>query len=242
MAGEFKHVETSGGRTEDQYEGVSEHLFDGQATGDLAYADDATHIKRLAIGTEGYKLKVSSGKPAWVEDTGNIATDTLWDAKGDLVVGTGANTGARLAVGANHTRPVADSAETTGVKWAAEIASISFIIDGGGSAISTGLKGFLEIPFACTVLAWTVLADVAGAIVIDVWKDTYANFPPTNADAMPGAGHEPTIAATNQKGQDTDASDWATVAIAAGSVLGFNVDSCTTITKATLSLKVQKTY
>jgi hypothetical protein len=121
------------------------------------------------------------------------------------------------------------------------VITITFIIDGGGSAITTGQKGHLEIPFACTLTAWTLAADVAGAIVIDVWKDTYANFPPTDADAMPGGGKEPTIAATNQKAQDTDISDWTTVAIAAGNILAFNVDSCTTITRVTLSLKATKT-
>jgi len=121
------------------------------------------------------------------------------------------------------------------------IITITFIIDGGGSAITTGQKGHLEIPFACTLTAWTLLADVAGAIVIDIWKDTYANFPPTNNDAMPGAGKEPTIAATNQKAQDTDISDWATVAISAGDILAFNVDSVATITRVTLSLKATKT-
>jgi hypothetical protein len=44
-----------------------------------------------------------------------LATDTLWDAKGDLVVGTGANTAGRLAAGANGTVPVYASGETTGM-------------------------------------------------------------------------------------------------------------------------------
>jgi len=44
---------------------------------------------------------------------------TAIDAKGDLVVGTGADTFSRLGVGANGTTLVADSAETTGLKWAA---------------------------------------------------------------------------------------------------------------------------
>jgi hypothetical protein len=43
---------------------------------------------------------------------------TAIDAKGDLVPGTGADTFARLAVGANGTVLTADSAETTGLKWA----------------------------------------------------------------------------------------------------------------------------
>jgi len=97
------------------------------------------------------------------------------------------------------------------------------------------------IDFACTINAWTLTADPAGAIVIDIWRDTYGNFPPTDADAMPGAGKEPTIAATNAKGQDTSITDWTSDDISAGDILRLNVDSCTTITRCTLSLKVTRT-
>jgi hypothetical protein len=82
---------------------------------------------------------------------------------------------------------------------------------------------------------------VAGAIQIDVWRDTYANFPPEDGEAMPGSGKEPKIAATNQKAEDTDVTDWTSDDIVAGDVLGFNVDSCTTITRATLQLFVTMT-
>jgi hypothetical protein len=44
---------------------------------------------------------------------------TAIDAKGDLIVGTGADTFARLSVGTNGYTLVADSAEATGLKWAA---------------------------------------------------------------------------------------------------------------------------
>lgn len=49
---------------------------------------------------------------------GSVATDAIFDAKGDIPVGTGANTSAKRTVGANGTVLTADSAETTGVKWA----------------------------------------------------------------------------------------------------------------------------
>ena len=48
---------------------------------------------------------------------GDVATDPIWDAKGDLAVGTGANTAAKLTVGAANTFPMADAGETTGLKW-----------------------------------------------------------------------------------------------------------------------------
>jgi hypothetical protein len=42
---------------------------------------------------------------------------TIFDAKGDLLTATANDTPARLAVGANGTILVADSGETTGLKW-----------------------------------------------------------------------------------------------------------------------------
>ena len=57
------------------------------------------------------------GTSGTVTITNSMATAI--DAKGDLVVGTGADTFARLAVGANDTVLVAASGEATGLKWAA---------------------------------------------------------------------------------------------------------------------------
>lgn len=49
---------------------------------------------------------------------GDVATDNIWDAKGDLAVGTGSNTATRVAVGTSGQVLTADSTQTTGVKWA----------------------------------------------------------------------------------------------------------------------------
>jgi hypothetical protein len=43
---------------------------------------------------------------------------TIFDAKGDLLTATAADTAARLAVGANDTLLIADSTAATGLKWA----------------------------------------------------------------------------------------------------------------------------
>ena len=116
-------------------------------------------------------------------------------------------------------------------------ASLTFVIDGGGSAITTGQKGHLEIPFACTIKQVTMLADQSGSIVVDIWKDTYANFPPTDADSIT-ASAPPTISSA-QKSQDSTLTGW-TKSISSGAILAFNIDSCSTITRVTISLKVER--
>jgi hypothetical protein len=117
------------------------------------------------------------------------------------------------------------------------ISSIEFIIDGGGSAIIAGIAGDLRIPFDCIITEVTLLADQTGDIVVDIWKDSYANFPPSNADSIT-ASDVPTIASSN-KYNDATLTDW-TKTIAAGDILRFNVDSCTTITRCIVILKVRK--
>jgi hypothetical protein len=140
----------------------------------------------------------------------------------------------RVAAGANAQRLVADSAQAAGVKWADEEVAINFIIDGGGAAITTGQKGHVEVPFAMTITGWTILADQSGSIVVDVWKDTYANFPPAVADTIAGT-EKPTLSSA-QKNQDLSLTTWTT-AVAVGDVLAFNVDSAATVQRVTVALR-----
>jgi hypothetical protein len=113
--------------------------------------------------------------------------------------------------------------------------AIACVIDGGGVALTTGIKSDVYVPYACTITAVTMLADQSGSVVVDIWKDTYAAYPPTVADTIT-ASAKPTIT-TATKSQDTTLSGW-TKSIAAGSTLRFNVDSATTITRLHLSLTV----
>lgn len=115
--------------------------------------------------------------------------------------------------------------------------SVSFIIDNGGVPITTGIKGYIEIPFSGTFEGWTIVADLSGSIVVDVWKDTYVNFPPTVADSITGS-EKPTLASA-QKNQDLSLTTWTT-SFSAGDILAFNVDSATTVTKVTVSLRATK--
>lgn len=192
------------------------------------------------IGVHG----VASGAIAGTGDIPTAGTTPSTQAFGDTAAGGSATTWSKNdhkhAMPANPVtaHEAASDPHTGYVLESANYAVIAFIIDGAGSSISTGVKGFVEVPFACTILAATLLADQSGSIVVDVWKDTYANYPPTDADTITSAT-PPTIT-TATKSQNSTLTAWTT-AISAGDILGFNVDSCTTITRVTVSLKVRKT-
>lgn len=112
---------------------------------------------------------------------------------------------------------------------------LGITIDGAGSAISTGVKGFLRVPYACTITKATLLADQSGSCVIDVWKDSYANAPPTDTDSIT-ASAPPTLSGA-AKSEESALTGW-TKSIAAGDVLAFNVNSAATVTRVTLLLEV----
>ncbi len=119
----------------------------------------------------------------------------------------------------------------------ADYATINFVIDGAGATITTGLKGFLQVDFAGTIVSATLLADQSGSIVVDVWKDSYANYPPVVGDKIT-ASAPPTIT-TATKSTDSTLTGW-TKDFVAGDVFAFNVNSVTTVQRVTVALKVRR--
>lgn len=111
---------------------------------------------------------------------------------------------------------------------------IELVIDGGGSVIMTGIKGDLEIPFACTINRATALADTTGTANISIWKDTYANYPPTISDNITANAQIATAGA--DKAQDSTLTGWTTT-INSGDILRYNMDYCSNITRVTISLR-----
>lgn len=112
---------------------------------------------------------------------------------------------------------------------------IGITVDGGGAVLTTGVKGYRSFPVAGTITGVRLLADQTGSVVFDIWKDTYANYPPTVADTITAAA-KPTISASN-KSEDTTLTGWTT-SVSAGDVFGFNIDSVSTITRVVLELTI----
>jgi len=104
-----------------------------------------------------------------------------------------------------------------------------------GAPISTGIKADFLVPFSGTISRVTLMGDQTGSIVIDIWKDTFANYPPTVADTIT-ASAKPTISG-GLSYQDAVLTGWNTT-ITAGDTLRINVDSVATFTRLTLALDV----
>ena len=111
--------------------------------------------------------------------------------------------------------------------------TIEMTIGDGVNPIVAGLfpTAAVIVPRDGTLTGWTLLSvdagtPTAGAIVIDLWKDTYTNYPPAVADSIIPSGTKPTITATNSKAQSSSMTGWTT-SLVAGDVIFPNVVSVT---------------
>ncbi len=214
-------------------------------SGVLADKQDADKLQGRAVAatapTDGQAVVWDNAASTW--KPGTVAGGALadHDHSGDAGDG-GTFDAANLTSGAAGDGQVLTADGAGGIAWEdpaapTEYFYVNYIIDGGGEAITTGIKGFVQVP-AGTIEAWSILPDQSGSIKIDVWRDTYANYPPEDADSLCN-GHEPELSAST-KAQDTDLSDWTSVALVEGDILGYNVDSVDTVERVTLSLKVRR--
>ena len=128
MANEFKHASVGTTLSQVEWESITGHQLDSQATGDTIYAESATQLRRLGIGSAGQLLGISGGVPVWeagfatFAGTSNITTlgtvttgewtatalaptyggtgQTTWTT-GDTLYSNGSNTLAKLTIGSS---------------------------------------------------------------------------------------------------------------------------------------------
>ena len=197
--------------------GIAKSLID--AKGDLIVGSADNTAARLAVGVDGYVLKANSAATNGVEwaaasGGGDVATDAIFDAKGDLPVGTGSNTAQKLSVGTNGFVLTAASGETTGLKWSAPTRYIT--LGRYGTLTATAGSDRLYVPYACTIVdayASVSTAPTGASIICDIHKG--------GTTIWTTQGNRPTITATNF----TDSSSVPDVtSIAAGDYLTLDVD------------------
>jgi hypothetical protein len=210
---------------------------------------DAQYIVAVSHGDlTAERVATDTNSITWDFATGGQAKASVVNTVANGLTGVSTLTNHGVLLGQGTSAIVATTAGTAGQvlksggasadpAFADDLACITWIIDGGASVIATGSKYGLRVPFACTIVAATIAIDQTGSIVVDIWKDTQANYPPTDADSITASAQLTISSAT--KAEDTTLTGWTT-AISAGDWLFFNVDSVTSAKFCTITLKVKK--
>jgi len=176
---------------------------------------------------------------------------------GALGVGTNGmyvqlGSGSRMAAGGDHTHTAAtESAD--GFFSAADKTRLDtlvagaggqpyadgqlIVLDGAGVPIPTGLYEYIVMPYSGTITGWDLIGLPSGTLAVDVYQGTFSGLPLTVSNSITGA-NKPTLSgvAIPARAQNLAVS-WA---FSTGDVLGFNVDSCAGVKRATLGLRIRR--
>lgn len=114
------------------------------------------------------------------------------------------------------------------------IRTFGVTVDGGPSPISVGFKGFVAVPYSGTVIGWNLEAEQVGSCVVDVWK---SDRRPNALNSICGTSKPTLSSAIFASGGTTG---WSELTLEAGDIVGFYIDSASTITLATLVVEVRE--
>lgn len=123
-----------------------------------------------------------------------------------------------------------ESKYTKGAQWT----NLGAVIVAGDANIV-----YRHIQTTGTITKWIILTEGGtGSCQIDVWKDTYANYPPTVLNTITAAS-KPNVVSSN-KAQDTVLTGWTTT-VTEGDIIAFKLESSSVFTSVSIDLEIQPT-
>jgi hypothetical protein len=124
--------------------------------------------------------------------------------------------------------------------------TVGVTIDGAGSTPAVGHKGYIQVPYAGTIVGWAVVADAVGSLTMEI--DKKASLAPPRAPAEPNTTTDKISAsapvalsaAASASAGSAGVLTWAN-AVAQWDVFGFNLTAAATVKRFTVSVYIQKT-
>lgn len=131
-----------------------------------------------------------------------------------------------------------DTGTVPGTAWDNNNYNIQFHLGDGASVVSTGSVSagyaYVEVPDDSVIDSWTVFADATGSVKANIFRSTYAGFPPTSP--LAGLG-QPTL--TSQR--KNTGTPTGTTSLSKGDVLQIEIPTgVATVKLVTVSLQCRK--
>jgi hypothetical protein len=130
--------------------------------------------------------------------------------------------------------------QASGVGGSGQISTFGVSLDGGGSPVSAGQKGYVTIPYACTITGWSLQADQPGNLAVEIDRKNAA-IPAVTADSIVQTSPPALSGAQLRIGrcESGDCAGWS-VKITANDVIGFSENAAESVTRATLVVNCQR--
>ena len=113
--------------------------------------------------------------------------------------------------------------------------TLGFFIDNTPDDVSTGAKGYKQIPYDCQFTEWSVFAGETGSIQVDVKKSDYSTYPTFSTVV---GGDYPTLS-SQIKNRNTGITAWT--GLSAGDLYEFTINSNTGVKKVGVFVKIRRT-
>jgi len=132
---------------------------------------------------------------------------------------------------------IANTGSANGMAWTDQDYNIQFHLGDGTNVISTGSisagYAFVDVPVDSVIESWSVVADATGSIVSNIFKSTFAGFPPSSP--LAGLGQPLMTNLGTNTGNAT-----GTASVLKTDQLMISVSSVSTLKLATVSLRAKK--
>ena len=138
----------------------------------------------------------------------------------DGAIGATGATGADGTIGVDGATGATGPQGATGATGPSED-NITLFIDASPDDISTGNKGYKQIPYDCNVAEWHIIAGQTGSIEFDLKKSTFADYPSTSSFV---AGDYPGLSG-QFKNFNSGVTAWS--GLSAGDMIDFVINSNT---------------
>ena len=199
--------------------------YDICETGDIPLPDFeqcTPCLTEVAVDGETITGNGTPSNPLVAIGGGSSASNSIGQLTGDITAGPATSPSQSL---------------TSTLKPNLRVGSVGVTVDGVTSVIQVGQVGYVEMPYSGSITNWSITGNASGSIVFDIWKAS--GIIPTVANTIIGGGTKPFL--SSQQINLNTPTGWTTVNFLAGDILGFYVDSASTLKRATLTLRTNKT-